>query len=126
VILAVMCATDVLQAKDPATSAEYCRERKGLTMQAAATEHKEFIDVFLEAVEEQDAAAQAAVAPMVLWQPTTAQLASVKHQSINCMQQTVAARRVASQQQMATLQQSQEAVRFYYGHGVVVEQVWVA
>ena len=41
-------------------------------------------------------------------------------------QQTAAARNVASQRQMATLRQSQDAVRFYYSRGVVVEQMWNA
>jgi len=99
---------------------------KGLRMPATAATHKEFIDEFIEAVEEQDAVAQAALAPVVLWQPTTAQMASVKHLNMNCVQQTAAARNVASQRQMATLRQSQDAVRFYYGRGVVVEQMWNA
>ncbi len=93
-------------------------------MPVAVAEQREFIDLFLDALDEQEAVQ--AAAPTVLWQPTCAEMASVRHASMNRVVQSAAARHTASRQQMATLRQGQETVSFYYGRGVVLEQMWLA
>lgn len=94
-------------------------------MATGAASHSEFIDILVEALEEQEVAARAVV-QTVLWQPTTAELAGVRQQSMHPVRQTDAAHGIAARQQMASLRRSQDAVHFYYGRGVVVEQMWLA
>lgn len=112
-------------AQDPAVSAEYGSEWKGAGMSGGSGSQREFVDILVEALEQQERAAQAVV-PMPLWQPTTVEVAGVRHVSIHSVRQTSAARGVASRQQMATSRRHQEAVQFYYGRGMVVEQMWLA
>jgi hypothetical protein len=86
---------------------------------------REFSDILQDVLEKQEAAA-ASVAPSVLWRPSTVELASVRHASMQSVQQTPAGRGVAARQQMSALKQSQERVNFYYDRGIVVEQMWLA
>jgi hypothetical protein len=64
--------------------------------------------------------------PMVPWQPDVVELASVAHQSLARVQQSTDECLAVLQRQMAKLAESQDAVRFYFGQGIVCEQMWVA
>ena len=94
-------------------------------MPAGAASQREFIDILVEALKEQETVVPP-LALVVPWQPTTLEMAGVRHVSLHKLQQSAAALGTASRQQMATLTRSQEAVSFYYDRGVVIEQMWLA
>ncbi len=94
-------------------------------MPGATARHTEFIDILADALEAQDEASRA-MAAVALWRPTSAEMAGVRHLSMNQVQQTAAGQVAASRQEMAASGRSQEAVHFYYGRGVVIEQMWLA
>jgi hypothetical protein len=117
-------------------------------MPKVASSQRKFLEVFLEMLEAQEGAldagdlaeveklsalrrkrvddAAAILPPMVPWQPDVAELASVAHQSLARVQQGTDKCLAVLQQQMAKLTHSQEAVQFYFGQGIVCEQMWVA
>jgi hypothetical protein len=113
-----------------------------LNMTRVAPSNLTFLELFLESLDEQTgtpsdagasgrtdmatmptATAAAALPQRSSWLPDAAALASVTHQNLSHMPRSGAA---AAQVHMAKLMKSQEPVQFYFGRGIVLEQMWIA
>jgi hypothetical protein len=65
------------------------------------------------------------VPALVTWRPEAAELASVAYQHLTHVGQNGAARFAGARQQLTKLRERQDLVHFYFGRGVMVEQMWL-